>query len=349
MATLPSGTVTFLFTDIEGSAARWERDRTATAADVDRHFALLRGAIERHGGVLFKVVGDAGQAAFPSAPEAVAAAAEAQRALLDAAWSPVCGPLRVRMALHAGEAVPRDGDYLAAPLNRLARLLAAGHGTQILLTAVVERLVAENLPAGTSLRPLGSHRLRDLLEPQAVFQLVAPGLPDRFPPLRGVSGHPTNLPHPPTALIGRDADLEGVLRLLATEGVRLITLTGPGGTGKTRLAIAIGTAALDHYPDGVFFVDLAALTDPTLVVPTVASTIGVREVGDEPMLETLVQFLAPKRLLLVLDNCEQVLAAGRDVAALLAASPELAVLATSRAALHLRGNATFPSILSMCP
>jgi predicted ATPase/class 3 adenylate cyclase len=342
MGELPRGTVTFLFTDIEGSTARWEQDKQAMAAAVDDHLVLLREVIAAHEGVLFKVIGDAVQAAFPSAPDAVAAAVSAQRALLTRS-APGVDPLRVRMALHAGEARPDErGDYRAAPLNRLSRLLASAYGGQVLISQTVQQLLRGSLPPGIALRDLGEHRLRDLLESERIFQVVHQELPAAFPPLRTLDNRPTNLPHPPTALIGREADLAAALRLLTTEGVRLLTLTGPGGTGKTRLAIAIGAATLDHYPDGVFFVDLAALTDPTLVVPTVASTIGVREIGGEPMLETLIQFLAPKRLLLVLDNCEQVLAAGRDVAALLAASPGLAILATSRAALHVRGEHDFP-------
>jgi predicted ATPase/class 3 adenylate cyclase len=341
MPDLPSGTVTFLFTDIEGSTTRWERDRPAMAAAVDRHLVLLRTAIEAHGGTLFKTVGDAVQAAFPTAPDATATAVAAQRALQAEPWAEPLGPLQVRMALHAGEALPRNGDYLAAPLNRLARLLAAGHGGQILLTEVVERLVTEALPADVTLRPLGTHRLRDLHEPEEVFQLVAPGLPDQFPPLLGLPRHPTNLTIPPTPLIGREEEVAEILAQLGS-GVRLLTLTGPGGTGKTRLAREVATEALDRYPDGVWFVDLSALTDPTLVVPTIAATLGVREVVGHSLLQTLSGFLASKQLLLLLDNCEQVLAAAPDVATLLAKSPKLAILATSRAALHIRGEHEFP-------
>src|SRR5215212_3069290 len=277
MPDLPSGTVSFLFTDVKGSTALWERDRSAMATMVERHLSLLRNAVEAHNGVLFKTVGDAVQAAFSTAPDAIGAAVAAQRTLEAEPWSDPPGPLRVRMALHAGEAVPRDGDYLAAPLNRLARLLAAGHGTQILLTEVVERLVAGALPAEVSLRPLGTHRLRDLHEPEEVFQVVASGLPDQFPPLLSLPSHPTNLSIPPTSLIGRELEIAAVLAMLDA-GARLLTVTGPGGTGKTRLAQEIGAEVLDHYPDGVFFVDLSPLTDPTLVVPTIAATLGVRAI-----------------------------------------------------------------------
>jgi predicted ATPase/class 3 adenylate cyclase len=342
MPDLPSGTVTFLFTDIEGSTTLWERDRVAMAAAVDRHLAALDTAIASHGGVHFKTVGDAIQAAFPTAPSAIAAAVAAQRTLQAEQWSDPPGPLQVRMALHAGEAVPRDGDYLAAPLNRLARLLAIGHGTQILLTEVVERLGAGSLPVEVSLRPLGTHRLRDLQEPEEVFQVVASGLPDQFPPLQSLPRHLTNLATPPTALIGRELEIASVLRLFETAGLRLVTLTGPGGTGKTRLAQEIGAGALDRYPDGVFFVDLSPLTDPGLVLPTIAATLGVREVLGQPVFQTLSGFFADKRLLLLLDNCERILAAAPDVATLLAASPTVSILATSRAALHIRGEHEVP-------
>jgi predicted ATPase/class 3 adenylate cyclase len=342
MRELPTGTVTFLFTDIEESTALWERDRVAMAAAVEHHLALLRTVIEAHGGVLFKTVGDAVQAAFPTAPDAIVAAITAQRTLQAEPWPDPPGPLRVRMALHAGEATPdARGDYLAAPLNRLARLLAAGHGTQILLTEVVERLVAGALPAGVSLRPLGIHHLRDLHEPEEVFQVVAPGLPDQFPALLSLPRHPTNLATPPTTLIGRAEEVMTILSMLG-EGVRLVTLTGPGGTGKTRLALEIGAEALDRYPDGIFFVDLSPLTDPALVMPTIAATLGVREVLGQPLFQTLSGFLSDKRMLLLLDNCERILAAAPDVAALLAVGPTVSILATSRAALHIRGEREVP-------
>jgi predicted ATPase/class 3 adenylate cyclase len=336
MTDLPRGTVTFLFTDVEGSTALWERDRTAMRAAVNQHLALLRDVIAVHGGVAFKTVGDAVQAAFVTAPPALAAAVAAQQELQAASWPGETGPLRVRMALHAGLAEPSDGDYLAPCLNRLSRLLATGHGQQVLLTETVRRLLEGELPSGASLRALGSHRLRDLLEPEEVFQVLALGLPEQFPALRALPSHPTNLTVPPTALIGRDQELVAIERLLGHARSRLVTLTGPGGTGKTRLALEVAAEALDRYPDGVFLVDLSLLTDPTLVIPTIAVALGVRETAGELLRETVIRHLQERHLLLVLDNCEQVLESASDIATLLAACPHLSILATSREPLHIR-------------
>src|SRR5215213_8326610 len=276
MADLPRGTVTFLFTDIEGSTALWERDRQAMAVVVARHLALLDVAISAQGGVHFKTVDDAVQAVFPTAPAAVAAALAAQRALITEDWGGV-DPLLVRIALHSGEAAPDEhGDYLAAPLNRLSRLLSSAHGGQILLTQTVQQLARGALPAGTELWDLGEHRLRDLLEPERVWQVLASGLPAAFPPLRTLEQHATNLSVQLTPFIGRQRDIASVIDLIEHEPGRLVTLTGPGGTGKTRLALAVAAEALDSFPDGVWFVDLSPLAAPSLVVPTIASTLGLR-------------------------------------------------------------------------
>jgi predicted ATPase/class 3 adenylate cyclase len=337
MAQLPSGTVTFLFTDIAGSTALWERDRATMRAAVDRQLTILRSLITAHHGFLYKTIGDGTQAAFTSADEALRAAVAAQRALLQETWGEPPGPVKVRMALHAGEAIPDTrGDYLAAPLNRLSRLLAAGHGGQILLSQTVQQLSRGALPAGAALRDLGEHRLRDLLEPERVYQLLHPDLPDQFPPLKSLENRPNNLPLQPTPFLGREQEVAQVVALVRRPEVRFLTLTGPGGTGKTRLALQAAAEVLDDFADGVFFVPLASLTDPELVLPTLATTLGIREEGGQPLRERLRDFLAAKQLLLVLDNFEHLAAAGPAVGELLATAPELTVLATSRMPLRLR-------------
>ena len=342
MPELPSGTVTFLFTDIEGSTERWERDRPAMAAAVARHIALLDAAIQAHGGVHFKTVGDAVQAAFPTAPGAMAAALDGQRALLAETW-PDGDPLRVRMALHAGDAEPDDKrDYLAPILNRLARLLAAGHGGQVLLSQAVQQLARGSGPDGSSLRDHGEHRLRDLLEPERIFQLLHPDLPDAFPPLRTLEARPNNLPRQPTLFLGREREVDEVVALLQRPEVQLLTLTGPGGTGKTRLALQAAAQLLDEFADGAFFVPLAALTDPSLVPSAVATALEIREAGGRSVAEAVRTSLEDKQLLLVLDNCEHLLEAAPVVGEWLTACPGLRVLATSRAPLRLQAEYEYP-------
>jgi predicted ATPase/class 3 adenylate cyclase len=342
MADLPRGTVTFLFTDIEGSTAIWERDREAMATAVARHLALLDAAISAHGGVHFKTVGDGVQATFPTAPQAVAAAFEAQRALCAEDWRGV-GELRVRMALHAGEAEPDAlGDFLTAPLNRLSRLLSAGHGGQILLSQTVQQLSRAALPAGNELRDLGEHRLRDLLEPERIFQLLHPELPDRFPTLKTLESRPNNLPLQPTPFLGREREVSEVVERLGRPDVRLLTLTGPGGTGKTRLALQAAAELLEDFANGVFFVDLAPLIDPDLVPGAIAAVLGVREEGGRRVHERLRDVLSPQTLLLVLDNFERLTKAAIVVSELLIACPGLKVLATSRVPLHVRAEQLYP-------
>jgi predicted ATPase/class 3 adenylate cyclase len=340
MPEYPSGTVAFLFTDIEGSTARWESQQQAMWTAVERHFALLRAAIEAHRGVLFKTIGDAVQGAFPTVPEAIAAAAAAQAALRDEDWGDL-GPLRVRMAIHVGEATPVDGDYLAPVLNRLSRVLSAGYGDQILLTAAA-RALATTLPPGHDLHDLGQHRLRDLLEAERIYQLAGPDLPSQFPPLKSLDRQPHNLPSQPTEIVGREDELEQLRTLLTTPGTRLVTLTGPGGTGKTRLSVQAAADVLEAFPDGVWWTPLAALTEPALVLEAVAASLGVREQAGQPLLATLSDHLRSRQTLLVLDNLEQVLSVAPLLAELLAAAPGVVLLATSREPLRLRGEREFP-------
>jgi predicted ATPase/class 3 adenylate cyclase len=339
---LPSGTVTFLFTDIEGSTALWERDRQAMTVAVARHLTLLDATIQAHGGVHFKTVGDAIQAVFPTAAAPLAAAFAAQRTLLAEDWGEL-GALRVRMALHAGEAAPDErGDYLAAPLNRLSRLLATGHGGQILLTQAVQQLTRGMLPTGVSLQDLGEHRLRDLLEPERIFQLLHPDLPATFPALTTLDTRPNNLPQQPTPFLGREQHVAEIVALLRRDDVQLVTLVGPGGTGKTRLALQAAAELLGDFRDGVFFVSLAPVTDPALVQSAIATALGLREEGRQPLADRLRDVVAAKSLLIVLDNIEHLVEAAPGVGALLASAPGLHVLATSRLPLQLRAEHEYP-------
>jgi predicted ATPase/class 3 adenylate cyclase/Tfp pilus assembly protein PilF len=336
VASPPSGTVTFLFTDIEGSTKLWEHNALAMQAALARHDEILRGAIEERGGYVFKTVGDAFCAAFSTATDALEAALEAQRRLLSSEWEQT-GPLRVRMALHMGAVEERDGDYFGPPVNRVARLLSAGHGGQVLLSLPTQELVRDQLPGGTTLRDLGEHRLKDLFRPERVFQLTAPELPSEFPPLRTLEAFRNNLPLQPTPLIGREKEVFEVCDLLRGHETRLVTLTGPGGIGKTRLALQVAADLLEDFSDGAFFASLATLSEAELFLPAVAETLGLREIGEQPLDETLKDYLHERRMLLLLDNFEQVLGAAPAVTELLAGAPGLKVLVTSRAPLGLYG------------
>jgi predicted ATPase/class 3 adenylate cyclase len=359
MPVLPSGTVTFLFTDIEGSTAHWEQHPEEMRAALARHDAILRTAIECHDGAVFKTVGDAFCAAFALAADAVNAALAAQRALVteaagsrqpatgDSADGPAAGsrlpaPLHVRMAIHTGGAEQRDGDYFGQPLNRVARLLAAGHGGQVLLSDAAAALVRYSLPESVGLRDLGAHRLRDLIGAEHVFQLVAPGLATEFLPLRTLDTHPNNLPVQRTPLIGREREIAAVTDTLRRADVGVLTLTGPGGTGKTRLALQAGADLLDDFADGVYFVALAPVSDSTLVAATIAQTLGVRDGEGRSPGEAIQDFLRDRQMLLVLDNFEQIVAAAPLISDLLAACPRLTVLVTSRVVLHLHEEKEFP-------
>ncbi|HET9221265.1 MAG TPA: tetratricopeptide repeat protein, partial [Roseiflexaceae bacterium] len=367
-APLPTGTVTFLFTDIVGSTRLWEQHAAAMRAALARHNAILRETVESHGGVIFKTVGDGICAAFASAPHALTAALTAQRTLSSESWADSQAvisnlqsaiELRVRMALHTGTAEIQAGDYTGFALSRAARILAAGHGGQVLLSLATQELVRNHLPSGATLRELGTYRLKDLSRPEQLFQLVASDLPNDFPALRSLENQPTNLPAQPTALIGREREIVAVCALLRRPDVRLVTLTGPGGTGKTRLALQVAAELVDDpapplpsqreltaggervFPDGVWFVNLAPIRDQALVVTTIAQALGVMEAPGKPLEETLRAVLRARRTMLLLDNFEQILDAAPQIAELLAAAPGLKVLATSRETLHISGEHEF--------
>jgi predicted ATPase len=305
-------------------------------ATMARHDEVLREVMNSSGGYVFKTVGDAFCVAFSSASHAVEAALAAQRTLLSEEREKT-GPLRVRMALHTGSADERGGDYFGPPVNRVARLLSAGHGGQVLLSSATKELVRDTLPEGTKLRDLGERRLKDHFRPERVFQLIAPDLPTSFPPLRTLDARINNLPAQPTPLVGRERELKEVCDLLREEGVRLLTLTGPGGIGKTRLGLQVAAELLDEFEDGVFFVALAPITDPSLVASAIAEQLGVMEAGVQPLEEGLKGHLRGKELMLLLDNFEQVLDAAPLVGELLSVCPKLKVLATSRSVLRVYG------------
>ncbi len=340
----PAGIVTFLFTDIEGSTRLWERVPGAMQTALARHDAILRETIESHGGRVFKTVGDAFLTVFGSVADAVGAALDGQRALGAEPWGET-GPLRVRMAIHAGPAEEREGDYLGPTLNRLARLVSAGRGTQTLLSEVARDLVRAALPDGASLRDLGSHRLRDLQRPEHIYQLLHADLPADFPPPRTLDALPNNLPVQLTSFIGREREIAEVRRILSR--ARLVTLTGVGGSGKTRLAQQVAVDLLEEFTDGVWHVELGTISDLGLVPQTVATALGVREEPGLPLESTLADYLQNRQALLILDNCEHLVAAcARLAEVLLQACPDVKILATSREALGIAGEIawTVPSL-----
>lgn len=330
-------TATFLFTDIEGSTRLWEEQRAAMAAALAIHDGLVREAVESSGGTVVKTTGDGMLAVFDQAEGALNAALEGQRALGAAVW-PATGPLRVRMAVHSGTAESRDGDFFGPALNRVARLLAIGHGGQILVSGATAVVVADDLPAEAQLLDRGEHHLRDLERPEHVYQLAGRGLPRDFPPLRSAAQRATNLPLATTSFVGRERELAEVDRQLRSS--RLLTLVGVGGTGKTRLMLEAAAEAADRYADGVWLVELAPLSDPGLVAQEVGRALGVHEQPSQPAIETVLDFLRSKELLLLLDNCEHLIAAAAEVAeTLLGRCPRLTILATSREPLGIAGEA----------
>jgi class 3 adenylate cyclase/DNA-binding XRE family transcriptional regulator len=321
----PSGTVTFLFTDIEGSTGLWERHADLMPAAFQRQEAILRQVIATHGGHAYKMIGDAFQAAFATAAPALNAAVAAQCALAAEVWGAI-GPVRVRMALDSGMVEERGDDYVGPLLNRTARLLATGHGGQILLSAAARELVRSQLPPDVTLRDLGTHRLKDLTHPEQIFQVLAPGLPAEFPPLRTATAPTTTLPHPATPFVGRAAELAELAALLDDPTCRLLTLTGPGGIGKTRLALATAAERADRHPHGVWFVNLAPLNAADCVVSAIADTFKLSGLGVADPEEALRNYLREKALLLVLDNFEHVLDAADVVADMLASAPGVTIL-----------------------
>ncbi|MBN1876458.1 MAG: tetratricopeptide repeat protein [Anaerolineae bacterium] len=340
---LPTGTITFLFTDIQGSVALWDQKPQAMKIAIAKHHALLRQGIESNGGIVFKIVGDAFQAAFPFASQALVAAIATQRALCRAAWGET-GPLSVRMGLHTGpvELASDDGpvDYAVShTLNRAARVMSAGYGGQILLSQETAALVQYEMPPNVSLKDLGTHRLKGLTYPQRLFQVIAPDIPRDFPPLSTEVKPHYNLPAQATAFVGRAAELSELHGLLASSDVRLVTLTGSGGIGKTRLALRLAEESIGAFPDGIFFVSLATVAVPELMISTLADVLGVTiyQQGMIAPWAQLIHYLRNKQMLLVLDNLEQLLSCATMLGELLQQTEKVKLLVTSRERLNLQG------------
>ena len=366
--TLPSGTITFLFTDIEGSTPLWESQPEAMRQALARHNAVLRQAVEAEHGQIFKIIGDAFQAAFARPAEAARAAVAAQHSLQAAEWGAL-GPLRVRMGLHVGPAEWQDGDYAVShTLNRVARIMSAAHGGQIVLSAEMADLTQGDLPAGVSLRDLGQHRMKGMARREHLFQLDAQDLPGEFPSLATLDSIPNNLPVQLTSFIGRELELAEVEGLLTPtpalsrhpgtssergssrsgEGkgpgvrVRLLTLTGSGGTGKTRLSLQAAEQSMPAFPDGAWLVELAPLADPAQVLPALAGVLGLQELPGQTLWVIVSNYLRAKTSLLVLDNCEHLVeACARLAEDLLRACPRVKILASSREALGVPGETAY--------
>ena len=336
----PSGTVTFLFTDIEGSTRLEQEVGTARYGALrERHRELLRAAFAAHGGAEQGTEGDSFFVVFDSAREAVTAAIEGQRALAAEPW-PENAPIRVRMGLHSGEAGVAGGSRVGLDINRAARIAAAAHGGQILVSDATRALVSGGLQDDIHLHDLGEHRLRDLAGPERLVQLDADDLPQSFPAVRSLDARPNNLPTQLTTFVGRERELGEALDLL--QRTRLLTLTGPGGTGKTRLSLQVAASAAEAFPDGVWFVALEPVRDPGLVASTIARTLGAKDSSTRPALETLVEAIGDRRMLIVLDNFEQVVAAGPLVADILRRCLNVTFLVTSRSALRVSGEQEYP-------
>ena len=339
MPELLTGTVTFLFSDIEGSTRLLQSQGPGWPDLLARHQELLRTAFIAHGGAEVGTEGDSFFVAFPTAPGAVAAAVDAQRALAGEPW-PAGVELLVRMGMHTGEASLSTDSYVGLNVHRASRIASVARGGQVLLSDSTRGLVANALPDGVELRDLGDHRLKDLDRAEHLFQLVIPGLPSDFPAIGSLGSTPNNLPARLTTFLGREREIGAVVDLAGSH--RLVTLTGPGGTGKTRLSLEVARRLVEQHPDGVYFVELASITQPELVAAEIGRAIALPERGGRTAMERLVDFIGERRMLLVLDNFEQVMGAATSVSELLASCPSLTILTSSRSALRISGEQEYP-------
>lgn len=331
--------LTFLFTDLQDSTPLWEKFPDEMQQASARHDALLREAVESNRGSVIKTMGDGIHAAFESPLDSVLATLAAQHALAAEPWPQTTGPLNVRMGLHTGESQERDGDYYGIDVNLAARIMSLGHGGQILLSETTSSLVQKSLPDNCTLADLGQHRLKGVANLERVFQLCHPDLDAEFPPLKSLAAYKHNLPRQLTRFIGREKEVDNVKQLL--EKCRLLTLLGPGGTGKTRLMLQVAEEVIDDYADGVWLVELASLTDPDLIPERVAGALNVQEQPGRGLLDTLTEYLRRKELLLLLDNVEHLVQESAELTEhLLNNCPRLNVLVTGREALFIEGETT---------
>lgn len=335
-AAVAQGLLTFAFTDIVGSTQLWERVPEAARQAVARHYEIVRDAVSSNHGTIFKTVGDACCCVFDAPVDAVNASIAIQRGLESERWPKDAGSLRVRIGIHSGPAIVEAGDYFGPTLNRVARLTSAAHGGQILVSAATAQAVRESAEHEFVVTDLGAHRLRDLGEPQHIFQIGAAGLPQEFPPPASLDAHPNNLPSQLSTFIGRREEFDRLREMLSTS--RLVTISGSGGVGKTRLALQAAAETIAAYADGSWIVRFEDISDPSLVAHAIASTLGVSAVAGEPLQQTLGRQLRERRTLLILDNAEHVLAATADIARrLLSDCPALTILITSREPVHIAG------------
>lgn len=340
----PTSTTTFLFTDIEGSTRRWDSHPESMHPALLRHNAIVGNAIRSHGGTVFKTVGDAYCAAFAEPLAAVTAALDAQIRLNAEQWDSEIGPIMVRMAIHTGIAIKHGRDYLGPPLNRVARLLSTAHGQQLIISGSTEEHLVGRLPDGCSLEDKGLHRLKDLTLPEHVWQVNHSDLPHEFDPLASLQDFNNNLPTQETEFIGRGREMEDVASLLDGNSEkqirphRMLTLTGAGGCGKTRLAIQVAAERIERYPDGVWLVDLTSIADPSLIAHAAAKAMRIREEPGRDIIDTILDHLVKRNALLILDNCEQLVESAAVFAdAIIRGCPKVSILATSREQLKVRG------------
>jgi class 3 adenylate cyclase len=339
MSTLPTGTVTFFFSDIEGSTRLIQQLGDRYPDVLLAHHAIQREALAANGGHELRTEGDSFFIVFDSALQACAGAATVQMKLQENAW-PDGAQVLVRIGLHTGEATLVGNEYLGLDVHRAARVASAGYGGQVLVSETTRALVDHALPDGLALKDLGVHRLKDLARPERLYQLTIPGLRADFPPLKTLEATPNNLPMQLTSFVGRDDQVREATQLLARS--RLVTLTGPGGTGKTRLSLQIAATVLDQFPDGEYFVPLSAIYDPELVPSAIAQALAISTTGRHRPIDALVDHLREKRTLLILDNFEQVLEAAPVARQLLEGSAGLHVLVSSRIVLRVSGEQEFP-------